>query len=383
VSNLVFPISAIQRNGVFAWPVKKTPSFKTIVQTPASNRGELRLSLTPYPIWKFEYGYEFLRGDYQALASAFQNLLGFFGQVGGQSQDWLFPDAYDNAVVQASGVFGYGDGATTQYQLQRQVGKMNDIIQNVNWATTPNVYVGGALQSQFSYTLGQENLLLNSQLFTLPPWYAANTGSSNPVLTGNSTFAPDGSTTATQVVFPSTVGGGINSYLYQQWNVGQSGVTFTFSVWMKCASGTQSVILQINSVNYGGESNFVVCSVTSAWTRFSLTVTFSPQAIPTNPTQLAVVYIISQNQAAQTIWVWGAQLERGPVASGYLPTTTATVAGNGVVTFDSAPTNAVQLTWAGSFYFRCRFDDDEWSSLEEFMYQLWEHKSVKFRSVIL
>lgn len=54
----------------------------------------------------------------------------------------------------------------------------------------------------------------------------------------------------------------------------------------------------------------------------------------------------------------------------------------GIVTFSPAPLATHALTWSGSFYNRCRFLADSIAP-SEFMYLLWELKSVKFRSVIL
>lgn len=54
----------------------------------------------------------------------------------------------------------------------------------------------------------------------------------------------------------------------------------------------------------------------------------------------------------------------------------------GIVTFLSPPTTGHALTWSGSFYYRCRFLTDNIDP-SEFLYLLWELKSLKFRSVIL
>jgi hypothetical protein len=193
--------------GNWTFPIKKTPSFKTIVQTPANNRGENRISLTPYPIWFFELDFSYLKGDMQVPASALQNLVGFMGLVQGQANDWLYEDPFDNAVKNAT--FGVGDGSTTTFQLTRSVGLLTDIVQNL--VGIPQIFAAGA-----------------------------------------------------------------------------------------------------------------------------------------------------------------------PVAS-----SAYTVSSTGVVQFTSAPVAGAVLTWTGNFWFRCRFLDDEWKDLSEFMYQIWEHKSVRFKSLIL
>jgi hypothetical protein len=204
--DILFPMP-IAPQGAWTWPIKKTPSFKTIVQTPANNRGENRISLTPYPIWFYELDFSYLKGDMQAMASALQNLVGFFGYVQGQASDWLFEDPFDKTVTNAQ--FGVGDGTTTTFQLTRSVGLLTDIVQNL--ASIPALFSNG------------------------------------------------------------------------------------------------------------------VAIATSAYT----------------------------------------------------------VSTTGVIQFTSAPAAGALLTWSGSFWFRCRFLDDEWTDLQEFLFQLWEQKSVKFKSVIL
>jgi hypothetical protein len=200
----IFPTFA-SNAGAIAWPVKKTPSFRTIVQTPANNRGENRISLTPFPIWKFELEFSMLTGDWSQPTSALATLAGFLGSLQGSYLPFLYSDPYDNNVLVMS--FGTGNGSTTAFQLTRTVNGMVDLIQNLNG--TPTIQVAG--------------------------------------------------------------------------------------------------------------------------------VTTTPLSI--SPT--------------------------------------------GLVTFSSAPANGANITWTGSFYFLCRLEEDEWTDLEEFLYQLWEFRSLKFRSVLL
>ena len=48
------------------------------------------------------------------------------------------------------------------------------------------------------------------------------------------------------------------------------------------------------------------------------------------------------------------------------------------IDFTPAPGANVALTWSGTYYFRCRFQQDQ-QEFKEFMRQLWEAGSVKFR----
>lgn len=52
-----------------------------------------------------------------------------------------------------------------------------------------------------------------------------------------------------------------------------------------------------------------------------------------------------------------------------------TIDSYGLVTFGTAPVAAHALTWTGTYYYRCRFADDA-ADFENFMYQLWNLKSL-------
>ena len=56
-------------------------------------------------------------------------------------------------------------------------------------------------------------------------------------------------------------------------------------------------------------------------------------------------------------------------------------AATGIVTFTTAPPASTDIFWTGTFYFRCRFDDDM-AEFDNFMLGLWRAKQIKFRSVL-
>jgi hypothetical protein len=382
MSNIVFPAFA-PPHWNWKYPVKKTPSYNTTTQTPTSGRGQLRIANQVLPIWKFSYDISYIKGDAQAGSdSAWQTLVGFIMGQQGAAGDWLFSDPYDNNFPNtAAQTFAYGDGVTTAFQLYRQIGNGNDIVQNINGA--PSIYVGGVLQTPFAgtgsppfYYIGRENLLLQSQAFNLSPWVTGGSGASGPTITPNSVAAPDGTMTADTIAFPSTVGGNQSYIIQDPMPPSIASETFTLSVWLKCASGTQSVDLYVNCY---GQSFVSPVTVTTSWTRFS-----AVQTIDSLPAaNFLQVGFDTRNEAAQTVYAWGAQFERSATATGYLPTTTSIAQPNGVVTFVSAPAAGVRLTWNGGFYYRCHFLEDEWTGLEEQLYQIWELAELKFESVIL
>lgn len=137
-SNLVFT-PPFTKN--FGFPTK-TPSFKTIVQQTASLRGEIRVSLTPYPIWTWDFPVNWMKGSEQDQNSVYQYMLGFFLSMGGQFSDFLYEDPYDNQIPDGSpAYFGSGDGSTVNFQLVRPIGMGRDIVQNLNG--TPKIYING------------------------------------------------------------------------------------------------------------------------------------------------------------------------------------------------------------------------------------------------
>jgi hypothetical protein len=143
----------------FGYP-KKTPSFSTIVQTPVSRRGEVRTGLQPYPIWKWDWSIESLRGSEQDQGSDLQYVLGFFLAMGGMLSDFLYQDPYDNQV--SGQFFGIGDGTTTQFQLLRSIGIGSDIVQNLNG--TPVIRIAGG--QTLAFTLGSTGIVTFT---TAPP----------------------------------------------------------------------------------------------------------------------------------------------------------------------------------------------------------------------
>lgn len=151
----VFPIPTLQpgslMSGSRTWPVTKYPQFSTIIQKSASFRGEFRTSLTPYPIWQFSMDLALLSGQFN-LQSSLQSVIGFFMQMRGSWDDWLWPDPDDNTILSSSpAAFAIGDGTTTAFQLTRPISGGTDIVQNLN--STPNIYKNGSLQTNTTYSL--------------------------------------------------------------------------------------------------------------------------------------------------------------------------------------------------------------------------------------
>lgn len=58
-----------------------------------------------------------------------------------------------------------------------------------------------------------------------------------------------------------------------------------------------------------------------------------------------------------------------------------TISSSGLVTFSSPPAGGAVLTWTGSYFWPCNFDDDTLQA-SKFMMGLWEAKSIKFTTRI-
>jgi hypothetical protein len=145
MSNSIFPIPTLP-NGSRGWDIGKYPVFNTIVQTPASRRGETRISTTPYCTWEFQMSFPYVKGTFNDATSYLNQVTGFYMQMQGQANSWLYDDTQDNSIT-APVTFGTGDGVTKAFQLTRPIGGYQDIIQNINGV--PSVYINGVLTSAY------------------------------------------------------------------------------------------------------------------------------------------------------------------------------------------------------------------------------------------
>lgn len=145
MSNSIFPMPVLP-GGSRGWPINKYPLFpKTLVQTPASERGETRISKSSYCRWQFDMTFPMLKGTFNDATSYLAKVMGFYMQMQGQAASWLYDDPYDNTITSAApATFGQGDGVTKVFQLSRPIGSYADIIQNVNGVAS--IYIAGVVQ---------------------------------------------------------------------------------------------------------------------------------------------------------------------------------------------------------------------------------------------
>lgn len=57
------------------------------------------------------------------------------------------------------------------------------------------------------------------------------------------------------------------------------------------------------------------------------------------------------------------------------------ISASGLVTFTAPPGLGLAIAWSGTYYWRCRFEDDT-LEFAEFASLFWEQKSLKFRTVL-
>ena len=379
MSNLLLPNLRQPRALSWGWPIRKTPSFSTLIQTPASRRGEVRVSLTPVPVWDFEIDLTYIYGDLNQTNTAIQQFLDFYQRMHGAADDWLFYDPYDNNNAANPSLLGYGDSVTTQFQIGRSLaGAGFEPLQNVIPSVVKIAGVtipAGPQPSCNQWFCGIENWLAYSQDFSQSDFWSLTQFTDAHA----SIVAPDGTVSADALT--NTGGGAGTNVIIQNFPVPlfSPGDKVTFSVWLKVPSATLGPI-SIYIIN-GSTNPQSSITVTTSWQRFSVS-TVVLQGSPVTFVQIGTGGMAFP--AGQVLHIWGAQLERWASASSYVATTNnAPVFPRGLLTFAIPPASPTAITVGGDYYYRCHFLDDELNDLEQFLWQLWECKSLKFRSLIL
>jgi hypothetical protein len=150
------------------------------------------------------------------------------------------------------------------------------------------------------------NIILQSNTPTVASWIFSNTTG-----TANTTEVPDpaGTNTATKLVSNASGGAVLQS-------VTSTAVAHTASVWLRTASGTLSIQLVLYRASPFAVVTATTVTVTSTWQRFIITGTFLDTT--------AHNFQYGTGTSA-TIYSYGAQVEVGPFATSYIPTTTVPV----------------------------------------------------------
>jgi hypothetical protein len=162
---------------------------------------------------------------------------------------------------------------------------------------------------------GSASTLVNRLRWTESFDNAIWTKGGGATITANAVASPFGPVVADAFNYP----GNLNTSVTQLINIRPSlNGSWTFSVWLRIASGTLAVqlgILDQNGSTFPGGSA-IGLTVTSSWTRFSVT-----GIAPTSATALTAIiggFNSLNGIAAGTIYCWGAQMEKAASASSYL-----------------------------------------------------------------
>ena len=135
MSNAIFPAFPLLN-----WERTRSPQINSLLQKSVSGM-QAAVQLQAYPIYTWKLSYDALRSDVAFLE--YQTLLGFWNQMGGCVDTWLFNNWEDNAV--AGQALGLGDGATKSFQLYRTLGGFTEPVLAANVLTA--VYFNGAPQT--------------------------------------------------------------------------------------------------------------------------------------------------------------------------------------------------------------------------------------------
>ena len=179
---------------------------------------------------------------------------------------------------------------------------------------------------------GGNNLVTYSQLFSNAAWTKTKAS-----LTASATTAPDGTTTGQKLVEDTNSG----AHYVSQTTTIFSSTAYTISVYAKAAERTQieiqfydgttnkypifSLIDGTKVTDNGIGTAWTSTNVGNGWWKFTITATSA-----TTSTQCAFYPCVSGNvsytgDGTSGLYIWGAQLELGTVASAYTPTTTAAI----------------------------------------------------------
>lgn len=390
----------------------RSPTFNTGIQAALSGK-ESRIAYQLYPLTTFELQYELLR-DYVS-PSEIKALVGLFMACRGKFDTFLFTDPAFNTV--AFNYMGNGDGSTAAFQTVAAYANPGgafgqEIIQNFNGVPVYYETRYGGLVELLS-GVSRTQYLIQSQNFANAAWVKTNiTGSTIAI------NAPDGSTPSPQIVDSSNANVSHPLAQFASGTTAAGAYTFSIFVWN---GATEAGFIELAVVdNVGGSVNAVFntttgalistgqvgsilsaqsaqsSAVNAAWNRLSLSFASSgaasgmsvfvyPQKVPGT-----ITYTGTSGTTAAVLW--GAQFENVGAPTIYLPTTTAaitqldyTLGATGIITLSAAnviPASTAYITWSGSFYYRCRFDDDSLTA-SQFANQFWENKKVTLKQIKL
>lgn len=200
-------------------------------------------------------------------------------------------------------------------------------------------YVAGVGPSSL-YEAAATNLVLRSDEFDHARWSKSATGAATaPAVTANATAAPDGTTTADEVVFIAP-GAGDNSSLTQAGIVTVAASVYTGSLWIRAAAAGD--VGKIVLFRHVAASSYASVTLSATWTRIARTETAagtsSSLSVDLRPS-------LGSSTGTVTVHLWRGQLELGSSATSEIQTT-------GTTATRAADTGGATLAATGSTYTR-------------------------------
>jgi hypothetical protein len=187
---------------------------------------------------------------------------------------------------------------------------LDTYVPNYGAAPTAAAYYGPRLDFD-PVTLAAKGLLVEEArtnfLVASDQFDAASWTKPDATVSTNSVVSPDGTSSAERLT-PS----GATPIVRQTYTTTTAG-SYIATVWLKSSSAT-NVTISLRPSGAGSPVS-VVCAVTSAWQRFSVSITAASGIT-------AIQFWIEV--FSQAVDAWGAQLEAGSFATSYIPTGAAT-----------------------------------------------------------
>jgi hypothetical protein len=380
------------------WGTVKAPIWSTKVLTAASGR-ETRGSFQSYPRWRFTLAYEFLRGGngFDEL----QELVGFFNQRGGSLDNFLYRDPADYTVTDQA--LGVGDGSTAEFRFVRSLG---GFVEPVLAPENMWLYLdrGAALGKWRVSNLSRKNFFARSE--NLSDAYWTKSGA-----TVNANAANDPSGVATMDTLVETTANSTHNFS-RGVAPDNAGAKYVVSYYVKPAGRT---FLSLVS-NHDGVNGTAVFDLTTGTVVSKASTILSAGARvlsggivrvwivfrPTTTDNHTIFTYLRLDGTGSTTYTGDGtsgvhlgwfQFEEIPEEapeepSEYIPSVgsaattvaaTFTLGELGYFTFAAPPSNTVQLSWSGTFWFRVRFTHDS-TDLEQFLQDLYSAKKVEFIS---
>ena len=204
-----------------------------------------------------------------------------------------------------------------------------------------------------------QNLALQSEAWNVSPW-TATSGSQGATVSGNATASPDGTTNADKLIEAAVTG---NHFCLQALTL-TSGTTYTASCFVKASERTRGRLRMSGTAAYwdldfnltsgtvtGGTNPFIQ-NFGNGWYRIGATFTAN-----TTSNNFILFLLDASGAVSYTgdgtsgLFVYGAQVETGSVATSYIPTTTASVTRNAdVISLSGAVSGCIGQT-EGTIYY--------------------------------